>query len=46
MASREQAADLTLIGGEVRGVAKAIGLSKATVCNIKRKSFDTHGGYG
>jgi Cu+-exporting ATPase len=46
MASREQAADLTLIGGDVRGLAKAIGLSEATVRNIKRKLFDTRGGYG
>jgi cation transport ATPase len=40
------AADLTLLGADVRGVAKAMGLSKATVRNIERKSFDTRGGYG
>jgi P-type Cu+ transporter len=34
-----EAADLTLIGGDVRGVAKAIGLSKATVRNIKQNLF-------
>ena len=34
-----EAADLTLIGGDVRGVAKAIDLSKATVRNIKQNLF-------
>ena len=34
-----EAADLTLIGGDVRGVAKAIGLSKVTVRNIKQNLF-------
>jgi len=34
-----EAADLTLIGGDVRGVARAIGLSKATVRNIKQNLF-------
>jgi Cu+-exporting ATPase len=34
-----EAADLTLIGGDVRGVAKAIGLSKATIRNIKQNLF-------
>ena len=34
-----EAADLTLVGGDVRGVAKAIGLSKATVRNIKQNLF-------
>ena len=34
-----EAADLTLIGGDARGVAKAIGLSKATVRNIKQNLF-------
>jgi len=34
-----EAADLTLIGGDVRGVAKAIALSKATVRNIKQNLF-------
>mgnify|MGYP000492278803 CR=1 FL=1 len=34
-----EASDLTLIGGDVRGVAKAIGLSKATVRNIKQNLF-------
>jgi cation transport ATPase len=44
MASREQAADLTLIGGDVRGVAKAIGLSEATVRNIKSRAFPQSSG--
>ena len=34
-----EAADLTLISGDVRGVAKAIGLSNATVRNIKQNLF-------
>jgi len=34
-----EAADLTLVGGDVRGVARAIGLSKATVRNIKQNLF-------
>src|ERR671913_416880 len=34
-----EAADLTLISGDVRGVARAIGLSKATVRNIKQSLF-------
>jgi Cu+-exporting ATPase len=34
-----EAADLALIGGDVRGVAKAIDLSKATVRNIKQNLF-------
>jgi P-type Cu+ transporter len=34
-----EAADLTLISGDVRGVAKAIGLSKATVRNVKQNLF-------
>ncbi len=34
-----EAADLTLISGDVRGVAKAVGLSKATVRNIKQNLF-------
>jgi Cu+-exporting ATPase len=34
-----EAADLTLIGGDVRGVSRAIGLSKATVRNIKQNLF-------
>jgi Cu+-exporting ATPase len=34
-----EAADLTVIGGDARGVAKAIGLSKATVRNIKQNLF-------
>jgi len=34
-----EAADLTLIGGDVRGVARAIALSKATVRNIKQNLF-------
>jgi Cu+-exporting ATPase len=34
-----EAADLTLISGDVRGVARAIGLSKATVMNIKQNLF-------
>ncbi|CAN5881819.1 heavy metal translocating P-type ATPase [soil metagenome] len=34
-----EAADLTLISGDVRGVARAIGLSKATLRNIKQNLF-------
>jgi Cu+-exporting ATPase len=34
-----EAADLTLISGDVRGVARAIGLSKATVRNIEQNLF-------
>jgi Cu+-exporting ATPase len=34
-----EAADLTLISGDVRGVARAIDLSKATVRNIKQNLF-------
>jgi Cu+-exporting ATPase len=34
-----EAADLTLISGDVRGVAKAVSLSKATVGNIKQNLF-------
>ena len=34
-----EAADLTLISGEVRGVGRAIELSKATVRNIKQNLF-------
>jgi Cu+-exporting ATPase len=34
-----EAADLTLISGDVRGVARAIGLSKAAVKNIKQNLF-------
>jgi P-type Cu+ transporter len=34
-----EAADMTLISGDVRGVAKAVGLSKATVRNIKQNLF-------
>jgi P-type Cu+ transporter len=34
-----EAADLTLISGDVRGVARAIKLSKATVRNIKQNLF-------
>ena len=34
-----EASDITLIGGDVRGVARAIGLSKATVRNIKQNLF-------
>jgi P-type Cu+ transporter len=34
-----EAADLTLISGDVRGVARVIGLSKATVRNIKQNLF-------
>jgi Cu+-exporting ATPase len=34
-----EAADLTLVSGDVRGVARAIGLSKATVRNIKQNLF-------
>jgi P-type Cu+ transporter len=34
-----EAADLTLISGDVRGVARAIQLSKATVGNIKQNLF-------
>jgi Cu+-exporting ATPase len=34
-----EAADMTLISGDVRGVARAISLSKATVRNIKQNLF-------
>jgi len=34
-----EAADLTLVSGDVRGVARAIRLSKATVRNIKQNLF-------
>ncbi|MDP9485797.1 MAG: heavy metal translocating P-type ATPase [Actinomycetota bacterium] len=34
-----EAADLTLISGDVRGVARAIALSKATVRNIRQNLF-------
>ena len=34
-----EAADLTLISGDVRGVSRAIELSKATVRNIKQNLF-------
>jgi Cu+-exporting ATPase len=34
-----EAADLTLVSGDVRGVARAIDLSKATVRNIKQNLF-------
>ena len=34
-----ESADLTLISGDVRGVARAISLSKATVRNIKQNLF-------
>ena len=34
-----EAADLTLISGDVRGVARAISLSKATVSNIEQNLF-------
>ena len=34
-----EAADLTLISGDARGVARGIGLSKATVRNIKQNLF-------
>jgi Cu+-exporting ATPase len=34
-----EAADLTLISGDVRGVARAISLSKATVRNIEQNLF-------
>jgi Cu+-exporting ATPase len=34
-----EAADMTLISGDVRGVARAIGLSKATVRNVKQNLF-------
>jgi Cu+-exporting ATPase len=34
-----EAADVTLISGDVRGVARAISLSKATVRNIKQNLF-------
>jgi P-type Cu+ transporter len=34
-----EASDLTLISGDVRGVARAIMLSKATVRNIKQNLF-------
>ncbi|MDP8971619.1 MAG: heavy metal translocating P-type ATPase [Actinomycetota bacterium] len=35
----KEAADLTLISGDVRGVARAVALSKATVRNIKQNLF-------
>ena len=35
----KEAADLTLISGDVRGVARAVALSKATVQNIKQNLF-------
>ena len=34
-----EASDLTLVGGDVRGVARAIGLSRATVRNIRQNLF-------
>jgi Cu+-exporting ATPase len=34
-----ETADLTLISGDVRGVSKAIALSKSTVRNIKQNLF-------
>jgi P-type Cu+ transporter len=34
-----EAADVTLISGDVRGVARAIGLSKATVRNLEQNLF-------
>jgi Cu+-exporting ATPase len=34
-----EAADLSLVSGDVRGVARAIGLSKATIRNIKQNLF-------
>jgi Cu+-exporting ATPase len=34
-----EAADVTLVGSDVRGVARAIGLSKATVRNIRQNLF-------
>jgi Cu+-exporting ATPase len=34
-----EASDLTLIGGDVRGVARAVALSKATVKNIRQNLF-------
>jgi Cu+-exporting ATPase len=34
-----EAADLTLVSGDMRGVARAIGLSKATLKNIKQNLF-------
>jgi P-type Cu+ transporter len=34
-----EAADVTLISGDVRGVARAIGLSKATVRNVEQNLF-------
>jgi Cu+-exporting ATPase len=34
-----EAADLTLISGDVRGVGRAVGLSRATVRNIKQNLF-------
>ncbi|MBA3231580.1 MAG: copper-translocating P-type ATPase [Acidobacteria bacterium] len=34
-----EAADLTLISGDARGVARAVGLSKATIRNIKQNLF-------
>ncbi|ABG03112.1 ATPase, P type cation/copper-transporter [Rubrobacter xylanophilus DSM 9941] len=34
-----EAADITLVGGDVRGVARAIKLSKATIRNIRQNLF-------
>jgi Cu+-exporting ATPase len=34
-----EAADLTLVSGDVRGVARAIRLSRATIRNIKQNLF-------